>query len=231
MKIGLFTDAHYSSAKLTCGKRFNSESLRKIREAYRFFEAQKCELIVFLGDLTDTEDTHEQELEKLREAAEVMRACPVPTACMMGNHDAFDFTEEEFYAELGEEFRPNDRVLGGKRLMFLDACYFKSGKKYAPGDSDWTDTYYPFADRLKQTLRDGVDTVVFLHQNIDPEISEDHCLYNAAEIRKILEESGCVRTVYQGHYHPGKETVHNGIRYITLPAMCEREEGYWVMEI
>ena len=34
MKIGLFTDAHYSSQELTCGKRRNRLSLGKLREAY-----------------------------------------------------------------------------------------------------------------------------------------------------------------------------------------------------
>ena len=33
MKIGLWTDSHYSTALLTCGKRYNSASLEKIRKA------------------------------------------------------------------------------------------------------------------------------------------------------------------------------------------------------
>jgi manganese-dependent ADP-ribose/CDP-alcohol diphosphatase len=41
----------------------------------------------------------------------------------------------------------------------------------------------------------------------------------------MLAASGKVKTVFQGHYHPGHENELNGIRYITLPAMCEGEEN------
>ena len=33
MKIGIFTDSHFSSAEVTCGNRYNSRSLEKIRRA------------------------------------------------------------------------------------------------------------------------------------------------------------------------------------------------------
>ena len=55
MKIGLFSDSHYSSAEVTCQRRFNNQSLRKIREAMAAF--QDCDLVISLGDLTDVEHT------------------------------------------------------------------------------------------------------------------------------------------------------------------------------
>ena len=64
-----------------------------------------------------------------------------------------------------------------------------------------------------------------LHENLDPNVEEHHIVKNAAEIREILEASGKVRTVIQGHFHEGADSVVNGIRYITLPAMCEGEEN------
>ena len=70
-----------------------------------------------------------------------------------------------------------------------------------------------------------------MHQNIDPQIQPDHRLSNDAEIRAILEESGKVRSVFQGHYHPGHRSHVNGIEYFTLPAMCENENTWWTMEI
>ena len=55
---------------------------------------------------------------------------------------------------------------------------------------------------------------------------------NAAEVREVLEKSGKVRAVYQGHYHPGHENVINSIPYHTLPVMCEGEENrYTIIEI
>ena len=50
-----------------------------------------------------------------------------------------------------------------------------------------------------------------------------------AEIREIIEAAGCVRTVVQGHYHPGADRVIEDVRYFTLRAMCEGEENAFAL--
>jgi hypothetical protein len=173
----------------------------------------------------------EEEIANLAKIAEVIKASPLRTVCLMGNHDAFVLTPERFYSVLGTQ-PPRSTEIDGKHLVFLDACYFKSGVHYAPGDSDWKDTYYPFSAALGEELSAlSAPVYIFLHQNIDPVIREDHRLANGDEIFRIIEESGNVRAVFQGHYHPGQVSVHNGVRYITLPAMCESEAAYWVFEL
>ena len=232
MKLGIFTDPHYSSQAITCGVRRNSMSLEKMRAAYRFFERERCDLAVCLGDLTDREPTHAAERANLEKAAAVIRASAVPTLCLMGNHDAFSFTKEEFYAVLGENTAPRDLVLHGKRLVFLDACYFAHGARYRPGDTDWTDSFCPGEAQLRETLSRGAEDVyVFIHQNLDPAAEKRHLIANAAAVNRILAESGRVKAVYQGHYHPGCRSVLNGIRYITFPAMCECENAYFTEDI
>jgi len=224
MKLGIFTDSHYSSAELTCGCRYNSRSLEKIREAYRIFEDAGCDLVLCLGDLTDTEKTYEKECENLRACADVIDASPIPTLCVMGNHDAFVFTVDAFYEILGLAHKPHTVHAEEMTLLFLDACHFASGAHYQPGGSGWTDTYYPYTDDLRRVLSAADRPVsVFLHQNVDPNIREDHRLSNDALLRRIFEESGVVRHVICGHYHPGMESDVNGIHYLTLPALCEHE--------
>lgn len=231
MKLGIFTDSHYSSREISCGKRYNSQSLRKIKEAYAAFQDAHCNLIVCLGDLTDTEDTHELEAANLRSIAQVIHGCPIPTVCMMGNHDAFAFTQEEFYHILGG-CHPKDCCIEGKNLFFLDACYFKTGIHYAPGDSDWTDTHLPDPNALETLLQTRFgDTYVFIHQNLDPSIPEDHRLDNADLILDILSRSGTVKAVYQGHYHPGKAGTYRDLRLVTFPAMCEGEHVFYIEDI
>jgi len=225
MKLGIFTDPHYSTQEITCGKRFNSQSLRKIRQAYTAFEAARCDLVICLGDLIDKEPTHQQELQNLRDVAAVIQASPIRTFCLMGNHDAFTFTPAEFYGILG--CRPQDLVLGNAHLKFLDACFFENGAQYAPGDSNWENTWLP-PEQL-QGISDA--NYIFIHQNIDPTIREDHRIANDRQVRAALEKSGNLKAVYQGHYHPGTKSEHNGIRYITLPAMCERENAFWITEV
>lgn len=232
MKLGLFADSHYSSAAVTCGNRFNSESLRKIREAYAFFAAQACDFVICLGDLIDHEPDHEKETANLREIADVIHSSHIPTVCLMGNHDGFSFDVDSFYHILGDECRPVNRSEQGRNLIFLDACYFQNGKHYSPGVSDWTDTFYPHANALKETLSSMTgDTYIFMHQNIDPTVPHDHRLANADDICRIAEASGIVKTVYQGHYHPGNTFHRGGIQYITLPAMCEKEHAYFAADI
>ena len=101
-----------------------------------------------------------------------------------------------------------------------------------PGDSDWKDTFYPHTRDLKNQLDTAPgDVYIFIHQNIDPNIREDHRLYNSEEINSILHKSKKVKAVYQGHYHPGCRSTHNGIHYVTFPAMCENEFAYFIEEI
>ena len=232
MKLGIFADPHYSSQTVTCGVRFNSRSLEKIRAAYRFFERENCDLAVCLGDLIDKEREHETESENLRKVAAVIRSFAVPTVCLMGNHDAFAFTKEEFYGILGADTLPLDRVTQGKRLVFLDACYFAGGAHYLPGDTDWTDTYCPCEEELRQTVALSQEEIyVFVHQNLDPAAEARHRIANADRINRILLDSGKVKAVYQGHYHPGCRNERNGIRYITFPAMCESENAFFTENI
>jgi len=231
MKIGIFTDAHYSSKEITCGSRYNSRSLEKIKLAYNFFEKENCDLVISLGDLTDTEDSHEKEIKNLSEIADVINSSPIPTVSLMGNHDAFSFTVEEFYKILNCE-KPDSMVIDGKKLLFPDACHFKNGKHYLPGDNDWTDTFYPHTKYLKEQISaPGCDVYIFMHQNLDPGIPDNHRLFNADEINRMFGESGNVKAVYQGHYHPGNQNTLNGIRYITFPAMCENENAFFIEEI
>ena len=127
MKIGLFTDSHYSSAPLTCGNRFNSQSLRKIQRAMESFAQEQCELVIILGDVTDTESSREQEARNLRQIAQKLDDAGLEVCCLMGNHDAFVFTPDEFYGLLGEKYRPRMIQKEGVNLLFLDACYFHTG--------------------------------------------------------------------------------------------------------
>lgn len=231
MKIGLFTDPHYSSSVLTCGKRYNSRSLEKIKAAYAHFARKGCDLVVCLGDLADTEPTRDREIANLRAIGEVMRAASMPTVCLMGNHDAFTLTEEEFYGALGIP-APRDMTADGRHLLFLDACYFRDGRHYAPGDSDWTDTDYPHAGALREKLASLTgEAYIFIHQNINPAAEARHRLASADEIHAILRDSGVVKAVFEGHYHRGAHTLHEGVEYRTLPAMCEGEDRFFIFDL
>ena len=229
MKIGLYSDPHYSSQELTGGNRYNRRSLDKMRAAYADFTAAECDLIVCLGDLTDTEDTHEKEAENMREMAALFAACPIPTVCVMGNHDAYVFEPEEFYALLGG-CEPLDWVDGDKTLLFLSANHNPDGSPYHPHAFHWDQCYLPTAG-LAERLSAAGDAYVFLHQNLDAACPADHRPANADEVCAILAAAGNVKAVYQGHFHWGADTETDGVHYVTLPAMCCYENTHRIIEI
>ncbi len=230
MKIGLFADAHYSSQELTCGKRRNNLSLGKLREAYAYFAAQQCGLVISLGDLIDKNGSHALDVRHLEEVSKVIAASGIETVCIMGNHDAFTFSREEYYGILGG-CKPADRTADGLRLMFPDTCYFRNGERYTPAGGDWTDCFLPTQDAFLSALS-GSETpaAVFLHHNIDPAVPENHRLSNADALFSGINGSKRVKTVFQGHYHPGMRTRCGDVLYVTLPAVCENENAYFIFD-
>ena len=74
--------------------------------------------------------------------------------------------------------------------------------------------------------------VVFCHQNFDDRPDDPHVIRNADIVRRIFAASGKVRYVFCGHYHAGGDSVIDGIRYHTLPAVCEGSSiPYCIAEI
>ena len=231
MKLGLFTDAHYSAQELTCGKRLNRLSLGKLRAGYAYFAEQKCDLCVSLGDLIDKNDSHSEDVRRLEEVRAVISASGIETVCLMGNHDAFTFEREEYYRLLGG-CEPADRLICGKRLLFADTCFFRTGERYTPAGGDWRDCFLPDESAFLSRLAEGgEEAVVFLHHNIDPAVPQDHRLFNADALFAGIRESKKVKTVFQGHYHPGMRSKYGDVSYVTLPAVCENDDAFFVLEL
>ena len=228
MRIGLFADPHDSTKDVSCVTRRPSLSWGKIQRAMEAFVG--VDLVVCLGDLTDDCVDPEDNAPRLRALSEMIRGYGISFVSLMGNHDCNVFTREEFDA-LGGNRPPFSLRFNNVLLIFLDANYARNGVPYKPGTVDWTDTAVPDwqLEQLRCALADEDirEAVVFVHQNLDPGVQWQHIIANHAEVREILERSGKVRRVIQGHYHPGHDGTINGIEYHTLPAMCEGEGNYF----
>jgi len=74
---------------------------------------------------------------------------------------------------------------------------------------------------------------VFAHQRLD--VQNDHGVKNCAQVRKVLEDSGKVLAVFQGHSHKNDLKDIVDIHYCTLVAMVEgmgpENNGYSVMDV
>ena len=224
MKIGVFSDAHYCHTE-SFGTRRPSLSLAKIREAMDMFREACVDICICLGDLTDhaPEDTKEDVAACFREALALIRSYNIPFYLVPGNHDYLMMTVKEL-SEAGIRIPPYTLSAGGYRFVFLDANYRADGRRFDIAGVEWTDSNLPQGqvDFLKSELENTNEgCIVCVHENLDPLVENHHVIKNAESIRQIIGESGKVRLVLQGHYHPGAERMIDGIPYVTLSAMCE----------
>lgn len=228
MKIGLFTDTHYSDKTVPSDNRNHALSYDKVARAMEYFKENGVSLVICLGDLTDDCENIRNNKNALRKISELINSYGIQFFSLMGNHDYLSFTRKEFQ-NITHAFPPFTYGTEGSILVFLDCNYEVSGRIYKKRNVDWTNTYLP--KKQQKMLKNVIDTenrdiYVFSHQNFDTEIDKNHIVRNADEVLSILK-GGNVKAVFQGHYHKGHETVIEGIKFRTLGATCEKTDGYY----
>jgi len=235
LRIGLITDLHHAD-KPSAGTRHYRETLGKLAEAATQFEKDKVNFVVELGDLIDAADSVETEQRYLKTINREFSAISKDRHYVLGNHCVDTLTKAEFLGgrEHDKTYYSFDR--GDFHFVVLDACFRNDGEPYGRKNSMWNDANIPAAEvewlqaDLKSTSK---KSIVFAHQRLD--VSNDHGVKNCPEVQKILEESGKVLAVFQGHSHQNDLKDIGGIHYCTLVAMVQgsgaENNGYSVMEI
>lgn len=235
VRAGLVTDLHYAD-KDAHGTRYYRDSLTKLAAAAKEFAAARPDFVIELGDFIDSGASLDAEKGHLRRIAKEFSALPGPHHYVLGNHCVDNLTKPEFLEIVGQKSSFYGFDTHGYHFIVLDACFTSAGSPYGRKNSQWIDANIPRTEvewlqrDLRQTSR---KTVVFLHQRLD--VDPPYGVKNAAEIRKILAESGKVLAVLQGHYHKGDLREIDGIHYCTLKAMIEgrglENNAYAVMDI
>ena len=236
LRAGLMTDLHYAD-KEAAGTRFYREALDKLDEAVGVFEKEKPAFVVELGDFIDQAETAELELEWLARMESHYARLSMPRHYVLGNHCVTTLTKAEFIANTGMSKTPHYAFdEAGVRFIVLDACYREDGEAYGRDNFDWKDTFIPQAelDWLQTQLAAAKGPVViFAHQRLDE--SAPHNVKNASAVRTVLEKSGKVLAVFQGHSHKNDYQQIAGIHYTTLVAMVEgsglESSGYTMLDV
>ena len=241
-RFGIVTDCHYADAD-AAGTRFYRESLDKLGECVARMNAEKVDFLIELGDFKDQgrPPVEPQTLAYLRGIEGVFQWFGGPTYHVLGNHDADSISKAQFLAcvtntgiEAGRSYYSFNS--NGLHCIVLDANFSANGAQYDHGNFDWTDANIP--PRELAWLRDDLamvsgPVVVFVHQLLDG--SGAVYVENAAEVRGVLEESGKVLVVFQGHHHAGAYTRINGIHYYTLISTVEGQgaenNSYAIVEV
>jgi alkaline phosphatase len=230
MKLGIFTDSHYSTWDRY--DRPYSGVLEKIKKALAHFEKENCDYIICLGDLIDKEKTKEEELATFQKVVAAFDVCKVPMFVLVGNHDTLDFEKQTFYQILGENRKPKTMRVGEKELLFLDTCFFADGREFTP-ESGWDRGKLQDLDGFKNALKESTakEIYVFTHFCIDPAIDEGHRAVNANKIMQAMENDGRVKAVFQGHHHKNITSNVNGISYFAYADMLTKDDAFFVAEI
>ena len=228
MRFGIVTDCHYADAD-PAGTRFYRESLWKLAECVARMNAQRVDFLIELGDFKDQDrpPVESRTLAHLQAAEAVFQEFSGPRYHVLGNHDMDSISKRQLLSHVENTGIDSDRSyysfdVKGLHCIVLDANYTADGRDYDHGHFDWMDANVPARelDWLRGDLaRSYRPVVVFIHQLLDGTGSV--YVKNAPEVRQILESSGKVLAVFQGHHHAGAYSCIGGIHYYTLKAMVE----------
>lgn len=235
LRIGLVTDLHFAD-KAAAGTRHYRETLGKLEEAATEFRQQKLDFIVELGDFIDAAASVDLERRYLKTVDKEFSKICDDRHYVLGNHCVDTLTKEEFLGGVDKQHSYYSFDRNGFHFIVLDSCFRSDGQPYGRRNFKWTDANVSVAELewLKADLQANTrPVIVFAHQRLD--VSNNHGVKNNADVRKILESSGKVLAVFQGHSHKNDLKTINGTHYCTLVAMVEgsgeKNNGYSVLEL
>jgi predicted phosphodiesterase len=228
VRFGIVTDVHYADVDPR-GTRPYRESLAKLDECVAFMNAEAVDFLIELGDFKDQDDppVEARTLAYLERIEGVYAAFRGPRYHVPGNHDHDSLSKVQFLTLAPNTGIPSDRSYysfdrSGVRFVVLDACFTGAGAPYDHGNFGWDDCSLPAEELawLRAALASGPSrAIVFIHQQLDG--TGSYYVQNAAEARAILEASGRVLAVFQGHRHEGAYQRLAGIPYYTLVGLIE----------
>jgi len=235
LRVALVTDLHYAD-KDPAGSRHYRETLAKLDDAAPRLQAEPLTFLVELGDLIDAADSVDVELSYLQTINRAFaKICP-QRHYVLGNHCVDILRKDEFLAEVEQpqSYYSFDRE--GFHFVVLDSCFRGDGQPYGRKNAHWTDANLSPEELewLAGDLQTNVlPVIVFAHQRLD--VDNDYGVKNAAAARQLLEASGKVLAVFQGHSHRNEVRQIGEIHYCTLVAMVEgsglENSGYSLLEI
>ncbi|MDR3233353.1 MAG: metallophosphoesterase, partial [Planctomycetaceae bacterium] len=223
LRIGLLTDIHYADKEMKIN-RYYRESPAKLAVAADEFAKQRLDFVVELGDLIDSVRSVESDQKNLRLIDTELRKISDKRHYVLGNHCVETLTKKEFLSEIGQEKSYYSFDSNNYHFVVLDACFRQDGVAYGRNNSDWKDTIIPDTEIewLKADLAaTKLPSICFLHQRLDLENKQPCAVKNSDHVRAVLEKSGKIRLVLQGHEHRGDYKEIAEIHYCTISAMIE----------
>lgn len=226
LTLGLVTDLHFGPAAFHEGKlrKLTHHAAELTRRIVRAMNEQiRPDVLVNLGD--DIEDeSREADLARYTECQDILRTADAELVNVAGNHDTIHLTDGDLarvWRREGPLYYSLDR--GGFHLVVLRTVERKDvDVRIARAQLDW------LRDDLSRTRLPAV--VLMHHSASEQDLSDSFWFCDAAhlalveerrELRAVLEESGKVRAVFNGHVHRNHLDVIGGIPYVTVQSLIE----------
>ena len=228
LRFGMVTDSHYADSEPR-DNRYYRESIDKMSGCVDLMNKQQVDFLIELGDFKDQDSNpvEEQTIEYLKTIEKTFQRFNGPTYHVLGNHDMDSISKEQFLKNITNTGIANQKTYysfnqKGIHFIVLDANFLEDGTAYDHGNFDWTQTYIPQKELqwLEQDMnKTSLPVIVFCHQQLGR--AGDTCVRNAQQVRNILQRSGKVLAVFNGHEHNGGLVSIEGIHYYTLRAVVD----------
>lgn len=237
VRIGIVTDIHAHDADSPFELGGPKVMVNYAERMHAFVDAMNAwpaDVVIELGDLVNgvfvmgPDDLGDPARIPaiLDDAVSILSTYDGPIHHVIGNHDVYDLSKEEYLAGTGGEQTYYSFDLGGYHFVVLDAQYNKDGVDY--GHVSWM-VQGTIPEPELAWLRDDLastdsPTVVSIHQPLDADYTltaGGPTVSNHLEVRDVLAQSGRVIAVFQGHDHDNNYSLIDGIHYVTFAGMVD----------
>lgn len=224
IQFGTITDIHWGPDE---GTRAGSQAPNLVTEivnSYNAFDA--LDFVVELGDRIGNVD-RDHDLKHLCELSKVIKKLNVRYYPLLGNHDVRNLTPEENEEVLNSQVGFRTIKVKDIELIFLNA---QDPTRGGLGGNIGKDQLKALQKAL---LSDKRPALVFTHQPLDEQDVSNNIYFeewkrgnyayveSRKEVRALLERSGRVKAVFQGHTHWNRLEHHAGIPYFTQASVTE----------
>lgn len=226
VKIGFVTDIHIGPEAYHEGKlrKLTHHATRLLQDVVRTMnETVQPDLLVNLGD--DIEDeSREADLARYLECQAILRQANAELVNVAGNHDTIYLTRDDIAAAWKHEGQLHYSIdRHGFHIVVLHTFERKDVDVRVPhAQLEW------LAADLQKT---DLPVVVLMHHSASEQDLGDSFWFHGvphlalvkerAELRSILEASGKIRVVVNGHVHRNHLDVIRGIPYVTIQSLIE----------